>query len=135
MAETDNDAAPKADAARAEDDLGASWTSPAKDALSEISLREARVVAVRRWVLFVSTMLLALPFYLLLLFVLGRAALGNLAVSSALLAVLTAVPPSLLIAARATAFAPLARRSQRLRKSNRSTLEEPIVSLEARNWC
>jgi hypothetical protein len=130
MAETDNDAAPKADAARAEDDLGASWVSPAKDELSEISLREARAVAVRRWILFVSTMLLALPFYLLLLFVLGRAALGNLAVSSALLAVLTAVPTSLLIAARATAIDPSARRTQRLRQADRSTLEELIVSLE-----
>jgi hypothetical protein len=75
-------------------------------------------------------MLLALPFYLLLLVVLGRAALGNLAVSSALLAVLTAVPTSLLIAARATALDPLARRTQRLRKIDRSTLEELIVSLE-----
>jgi hypothetical protein len=113
-----------------EDNLAGDGISHDEEEISKLSLREARAVALRRWILFVSTMLLALPFYLLLLFVLGRAALGNLTVSSALLAVLTAVPTSLLIAARATAIDPLARRTQRLRKADRTTLEELIMSLE-----
>lgn len=127
---TEPDSAKPRDTPAVEDNLEGGGISHDEEEISKLSLREARAVALRRWILFVSTMLLALPFYLLLLFVLGRAALGNLAVSSALLAVLTAVPTSLLIAARATAIDSLARRTQRLRKVDRSTLEELIVSLE-----